>query len=194
MCPNCDKNVSLKKYSFVVMTLVLVACSVDLLAMESNKGHIHMNHDHSKASKEKNRKLLNESSKKSVLRVLEINEKLHNAFFSYDGQKVEIEALKLSKAISKIQDKEIAKLLQFSQTKLSQIKASNDRESNNKNYNLISMALIHIINKYDIGSDYNAYSCPMVKKKWVQNSHKMAKVHNPYAPEMPHCGSQDSEY
>lgn len=56
------------------------------------------------------------------------------------------------------------------------------------------MALIHIVNKYDLGSKYNAYSCPMVKKKWLQNSDKMAKVHNPYAAGMPHCGSQDTNH
>ena len=65
---------------------------------------------------------------------------------------------------------------------------------NNQNYHLTSMALIHIVNTYDVGNEYNAYSCPMVKKKWLQNSKKMAKVHNPYAPNMPHCGGQDSNF
>jgi hypothetical protein len=107
---------------------------------------------------------------------------------------VESNAMNLKKAIDAIEDKEVAKLLNFSKGKLKEIKASNDREVNNKNYHLVSMALIHIVNKYDVGSKYNAYSCPMVKKKWVQNSSKMAKVHNPYAPNMPHCGSKDSRY
>ena len=51
-----------------------------------------------------------------------------------------------------------------------------------------------VVNTYDVGKKYNAYSCPMVKKKWVQNSKKMAKVHNPYAPNMPHCGSKDTSH
>jgi hypothetical protein len=45
-----------------------------------------------------------------------------------------------------------------------------------------------------VGEGYNEYTCPMVKKKWVQNSKKRARVHNPYAPEMPHCGGQVTEY
>ena len=65
---------------------------------------------------------------------------------------------------------------------------------NNENYHIVSSALIFVINKYDLGSEYNAYSCPMVKKKWIQNSKKMTKVHNPYAAGMPHCGSQDSSH
>ena len=142
----------------------------------------------------KERKKLDEKTKEAVLSVLKVNEELHASFFKYDGKEVEKNAKKLNSEIDKIKDKEISKLLSFSQKSLAEIKASKDRKQNNKTYNLVSMALIHVMNTYDLGSKYNAYSCPMVKKKWVQNSKKMARVHNPYAPEMPHCGSKDSNY
>ena len=142
----------------------------------------------------KERKKLDEKTKEAVLSVLKVNEELHASFFKYDGKEVEKSAKKLKSEIDKIKDKEISKLLSFSQKSLAEIKVSKDRKQNNKTYNLVSMALIHVMNTYDLGSKYNAYSCPMVKKKWVQNSKKMARVHNPYAPEMPHCGSKDSNY
>ncbi len=198
MCPNCEKKLSLKN-SFLVLSVV----ALGLFGMESygsgtHGGHDHSNINHSKMDHSKmkkgDRKSLSEAAKKSVISALEANEALHSSFFKYDAKAVESNAMKLKKAIDAIEDKEVAKLLNFSKTKLSEIKASNDRETNNKNYHLVSMALIHIVNKYDVGSKYNAYSCPMVKKKWVQNSSKMAKVHNPYAPNMPHCGSQDSQH
>lgn len=198
MCPNCEKKLSLKN-SFLVLSVV----ALGLFGMESygsgtHGGHDHSNMNHSKVDHSKmkkgDRKSLSEAAKKSVISALEANEALHSSFFKYDAKAVESNAMKLKKAIDAIEDKEVAKLLNFSKTKLSEIKASNDRETNNKNYHLVSMALIHIVNKYDVGSKYNAYSCPMVKKKWVQNSSKMAKVHNPYAPNMPHCGSQDSQH
>ncbi|MCT4641199.1 MAG: hypothetical protein N4A33_02810 [Bacteriovoracaceae bacterium] len=198
MCPNCEKKLSLKK-SF----LVLSAVAFGLFGMESYASGTHGSHDHSKMNHSKmdhskmkkgDRKSLSEAAKKSVVSALEANEALHSSFFKYDAKAVESNAMKLKKAIDAIEDKEVAKLLNFSKTKLSEIKASNDRETNNKNYHLVSMALIHIVNKYDVGSKYNAYSCPMVKKKWVQNSSKMARVHNPYAPKMPHCGSQDTKH
>ncbi len=198
MCPNCEKKLSLKN-SFLVLSVV----ALGLFGMESygsgtHGGHDHSNMNHSKMDHSKmkkgDRKSLSEAAKKSVISALEANEALHSSFFKYDAKAVESNAMKLKKAIDAIEDKEVAKLLNFSKTKLSEIKASNDRETNNKNYHLVSMALIHIVNKYDVGSKYNAYSCPMVKKKWVQNSSKMAKVHNPYAPNMPHCGSQDSQH
>ena len=196
MCPNCEKKLSIKKSFLVLSVVALGLFGMESYASGTQGGHDHskMNHsniDHSKMKKG-DRKSLSEAAKKSVVSALEANEALHSSFFKYDAKAVESNAMKLKKAIDAIEDKEVAKLLNFSKSKLSEIKASNDRETNNKNYHLVSMALIHIINKYDVGSKYNAYSCPMVKKKWVQNSSKMAKVHNPYAPEMPHCGSQDS--
>ncbi len=198
MCPNCEKKLSLKK-SFLVLSVV----ALGLFGMESYASDTHGSHDHSKMDHSKmdhskmkkgDRKSLSEAAKKSIVLALEANEALHSSFFKYDAKVVESNAMKLKKAIDAIENKEVAKLLNFSKGKLKEIKASNDREANNKNYHLVSMALIHIVNKYDVGSKYNAYSCPMVKKKWVQNSSKMAKVHNPYAPNMPHCGSQDTKH
>lgn len=205
MYQNFEKKLSIKK-SQLVMSFVafgLLGMGNPVFGNEGGHDHDHskMNHssmNHSKMGhsnmKKGSRKSLTEAAQKSVVSALEANEALHGSFFKYDAKSVEANAKKLKKAIDAIEDKEIAKLLNFSKGKLLEIKASNKRELNDKNYHLVSMALIHIVNKYDVGSKYNAYSCPMVKKKWIQNSNKMAKVHNPYAPEMPHCGSQDSHY
>lgn len=145
-------------------------------------------------TEKKERVALTAETKGEIVSLLEENEKLHGAFFDYNGVEVEKNAKSMISKIEGISDQKISKLLGFSKGKLSEIKASNSKDKNNEHYNLISMALIYIVNKYDVGKKYNAYSCPMVKKKWVQNSSKMAKVHNPYAPEMPHCGSRDTNH
>ena len=176
MCPNCESKMSLKKIMTLLGVLILGIWGFDAYASDAP------------------RKALKAQTKKSVVSMLEINEKLHRSFFNYKAKEVEANAQKLSQAIMEIKDQEIAKLLSFSQKQLQEIKASKDRAANDQHYHLVSMALIHIVNTYDVGSKYNAYSCPMVKKKWLQNSKKMADVHNPYAPNMPHCGSQDSHY
>lgn len=194
MNPNCEKKVSLKKAFLVLSVMTLGLFGMESYASGTHGSHDHSKMDHSKKMKSGDRKSLTEAAKKSVISALEANEALHGSFFDYDASAVEANAVKLKNAIEAIEDKEVAKLLNFSKGKLTEIKASNDRETNNKNYHLVSMALIHIVNKYDVGSKYNAYSCPMVKKKWVQNSSRMAKVHNPYAPNMPHCGSQDTKH
>ena len=184
--------------SIMAFGILMITVFGNARASGGREGHDHSKTDHSstKHSKmsQKSRKKLTHTARKSLISALEANESLHRAFFSYDGKIVETEATRLAKSISAIKDEQISKLLKFSQSKLNEIKAANDRKVNDKNYHLVSMALIHIINKYDVGRKYNAYSCPMVKKKWVQNSEKMLKVHNPYAPNMPHCGSQDTRH
>lgn len=147
-----------------------------------------MKHDHSK------RKSLAEADKKQVLAVFEANEKLHNSFFKYDAKKIETEAKNVAKAIDSIKNDEVKKLLSFSKGKLGEITASADRKKNNENYHLFSMAAIHILKTYDIGKTYNGYGCPMVKKKWVQNTNKGMKVYNPYDPSMPHCGGMETHF
>lgn len=143
------------------------------------------------AEAESKKKEVPKETKQALRDVLEKNEKLHDAFFKYEGKKVEAAAGKVKEAMAKIQDEEIAKKLSFSMKKLDAIKAKNNRKENNQNYHLVSMALIHLVNTYDLGEEYQAYSCPMVQKKWVQNTEKKEKVHNPYAPGMPHCGGRD---
>lgn len=139
------------------------------------------------AAKEK-RKELDVKSKKSLQAVFEQNEKLHQAFFEYDAKTVEAEAEKLKERLDKVEHEEVSKLLKFSKEKLGEIQDEKPRDENNQNYHLVSMALIHVLNKYDVDEKYAAFQCPMVKKKWIQNKEKHKQVMNPYAPEMPHCG------
>lgn len=192
MCSNCKKKLSVKKMFLMLSILALGVLRIESFAHDHGQTH-HHNHNHNDDQmNHKTRKSLTKKTKKALISVLEANEKLHSAFFKYDSKAVEASASKLKKAMNTVKDKKISKLLKFSKQKLSNIKRSNDRETNNKNYHLVSMALIYIINKYDVGSKYSAYSCPMVKRKWIQNNNKMKKVYNPYAPKMPHCGSQES--
>lgn len=140
------------------------------------------------------RKNLDEKTKAQVLKVLEKNEALHAAFFEYKGEEVEKNAKELIKAISEIKNEEISKLLKFSTEKLATLTKEEDRKKNNDTFGIFSAALVHVVNTYDVGEGYNAYQCPMVKKKWIQNSKKMNKVHNPYAPDMPHCGGKITRF
>ena len=133
---------------------------------------------------------IKENYKKEVLEALSVNEDLHASFFKYKASEVELNAKKLNEKISKITHKDISKLLKFANTKLLTIKADSKRAANNEAYHIVSMAMINVINTYNLGDKYKAYVCPMVKKKWLQNTTKADKVNNPYAPYMPHCGSQ----
>lgn len=154
--------------------------------------HSHDGHHHGKMEKSaKGTKPLDDKTKGQLQKVMEANETLHQSFFEYDKNKVQANAKKLHDMIKNIQHPELSKLLKYSSGKLLEIKASSDRKANNQIYHTVSMSLIHVLKTYDTGLKHQPYYCPMVKMKWVQNPEKMSKVHNPYAPEMPHCGGKD---
>ena len=142
----------------------------------------------------KDRIKLDSKLQKEVIKVLEQNEALHASFFTYDTKAVQKNAELVIKAIDKVSKSAVSKKMAFTKTKLSEITAKKSRKANNESYGIISAGLVHIVNTYDVGPKYNSYSCPMVNKKWVQNSKKKLRTHNPYAPEMPHCGQRDTDH
>ncbi len=185
MHPNHAAMISRMKLMTFVISLFSLWSGHTLAA-----GHPHKNHQ----SLSKARIQLPEKTKKDIIGALVANESLHLAFFDYKGVEVEKASAHLASQLEKIRDPKISKLMKFSKDQLSHMTAKKSKSENSESYHIVSMALIYLVNKYDIGSTYNAYSCPMVKKKWVQNSEKKAKVHNPYDSSMPHCGSQDTSY
>lgn len=216
MCPDCEKKFSFKKSLLVLSILTIALVSLESQASgthgdhgkknNSKMDHSKMNHgkmDHSKMNHGKmmkntsnGKKTLNEKAKKEVLSSLAIYEELHKSFFDYDvkgAKEVVAKAKSLSESLNKLSDREIVSSLEKANVFkfLGAIKAGDNRSINNSLLDNISKALNkNIISKYDIGSDYNVFHCPMVDKHWIQNTTKMAKVHNPYAPEMPHCGGK----
>tara|TARA_R110000868_G_scaffold411568_1_gene705398 strand:+ start:11704 stop:12186 length:483 start_codon:yes stop_codon:yes gene_type:complete len=132
--------------------------------------------------------------KKNVAEVLNANEELHASFFEYSNENVQKAAALVAKKIMAIKDKEISKLLKVSHDKLMEISKSSDEKANKEAFYVVSLGLANIVRKYDVGGKWNVYSCPMVKKSWVQDSAKNDNVRNPYAPEMPGCGSKNTSF
>lgn len=180
------------KFKFSLLFYSILLIQPVAFAQKDHDHHMMKNKNSKMDMKNAARKSLDAKTKKQLLAALNINENLHTSFFDYNADQVEKNAGALSLSLSQIKDPEISKILKYSLQKLNGIKAGNDRKLNNKNYHTVSMTLIHLIRTYDLGDEYKGYSCPMVKMKWVQNTKKMEKVHNPYAPEMKHCGSQES--
>jgi len=154
-----------------------------------------MNHHGMKVEKDnKSRQFLESGAKEQFLNVLKINESLHGSFFKYDAKGVEKNAKAMRKALGEIKDSALLKLLNGTSEYLGKLTSKETQKSNYHHYNLVSKKLLSVLNSFDLGPIYNAYSCPMVQKVWIQNSKKMEKVHNPYASYMPYCGSKDSNY
>jgi len=171
----------------LLVSLLLISFCLPALSAGSVKG------DHGMDESTK-RLPLDLKAKAELVRVLEANEKLHAGFFTYKAGVVEEAAKNLRKVVRAVSNTKTRMLLKDALKPLDQIKAKNKREANNVAYHKASLVLAGMVNSYDVGSSYNVYSCPMVKKTWIQNSKKQLRTHNPYAPEMPHCGGRDTDY
>lgn len=137
---------------------------------------------------------LTKKNQAEVIQTLYVNDKLFDSFFSYSRKKIESNAKALVKTINKMSKSEIKKEFKKSLPFLRKLSAKNKKALNNDLYNKANLNFIKIINHYDVGPYYNAYTCPMVNKRWIQNTKNSNKVKNPYADYMPHCGGQDTDY
>lgn len=168
--------------TFMILTLTPINIAISSNCYDEHKP----GEEHAPTTKKK----LSDKEKKEVLSLLETNEKLHWAFFKYNGKEVEKIAKEAAEKIDKISNKEIKKLLGFAQKQARALVHKRPQKENNQSYHMFSMGMIHIINSYELGDKYQGYRCPMVRKQWVQNTKKLDKVHNPYAAYMPHCGEK----
>lgn len=142
----------------------------------------------------KKRESISDQEKSQIIGVLQANEDLMMSFFDYDIKKIAKAQKEVKAKLSLLKGKRFLKQKGEAENSLGMIKEDNDKDKNYEAYHSLSKVLVTLIETYDLGSTYNVYYCPMVKKKWVQNSQKRRKVHNPYAPEMPHCGGQLTEF
>ena len=108
-------------------------------------------------------KINDQNDKDNLLKAFKVNEDLHMAFYKYDAKKVSKFSKGLKSALEMVKGKKIIKVLGRAAKQLGKISEEKSQDQNNKLYSLVSKSLISLLAKYDLGKDYNAYSCPMVK-------------------------------
>lgn len=140
------------------------------------------------------REKLEKKEMANIESVLQANEELRLSFFDYKMADVETAASKMIKQIKQVKHPELTKLLAYPVKKLETIKAEATEDANKEAFGVISLGLANIVRKYDVGGKWNVYSCPMVKKSWIQDSAKVDDVQNPYAASMPNCGRKETSY
>jgi hypothetical protein len=168
---------------FLTLSLCLLL-SFNMMASDSS-------HSEMKMEKKKNLMSVSAEVKSQVLAAFASYDKLHSAFFKYDAKKIEAESKILLGLLNNISDRKLVSLLDKANVFafLSAIKASNKKAVNNSLLDNTSKKLNELIlSKFNIGNDYQAYYCPMVKKDWIQNTKESKDVRNPYSADMPSCG------
>lgn len=122
------------------------------------------------------------------------NSELYQLFVDENYEEVKKQAEKVAQSIEKIENEDVAQLLDFTKKNLRDLGGDLDVDVLQEAYSMISTALIHVLKTYDIGPGYNAYYCPMVEKRWIQNSLKVTQIQNPYDKSMRQCGDQETSF
>lgn len=168
--------------------------SLLLMAGAANAQHSHDDHDHGHDQKVSvARKSLNASEKAAMTNILNKNDELFNAFLKKDNALIEKTAKALAVVTSQYKMASF-KDIHAEASKLSSIKASKSREANLDIYEAFLQPLIKFVQTYEVDKKFNVFSCPMVKKAWLQDTSVNKDVRNVYAMEMLECGTQDTKF
>jgi hypothetical protein len=132
------------------------------------------------------RAALQEKDKKEVRNVLAKNDLLFNAFLKKDKSLIEQEARELQKTLAGTNSKILEQVRKGS--------SALQKEVSMEAYEAFLNPMIQVVQKYDVGRDFNVFSCPMVNKSWIQDVRVNKGVKNVYAMEMLECGEQESKY
>lgn len=159
-----------------------------LLVSTASAQHAHHGQTHKMSVA---RKSLSSTDKDWMATVLKKNDELFNAFLKKDNALIEKKAQELHFVIQKNSS---FKNISTEGAKLVAIKATRSREDNLDSYEAFLKPLINAVQSYDVGKNYNIFSCPMVKKSWIQDTDTNKNVRNVYAMEMLECGTQDTKF
>lgn len=149
-------------------------------------------HDHDHKMSEA-RKPLKAAEKKEVTSILDKNDELFNAFLKKDNALIEKKAKALAETASQTK-MGILKDISAQADKLSTISGSKSHEANMVAYEAFLKPLIKFVQTYEVDKKFNIFSCPMVKKSWIQDTSVNKDVQNVYAMEMLECGTQDTKF
>lgn len=167
--------------------LLLGILSFSLSAFAQDNHFEHGNHTAT------NRTAIGSKEKGQIVEVLVKNDLLFNAFLKKDVSVIEKMAKDLHAYVS-MSKNPLLEEVKAEVWNLASIKSSNLNEQNLKAYESFLKPLIKVVQSKDIGGKFNVFSCPMVKKSWIQNVEINKGVKNLYTMEMLECGSQDTHF
>lgn len=139
------------------------------------------------------RKVLEPKAQKELDGVLRENDILFNALLKKDAPAIEKAATQLSALVTKSAGA-VMKDVKAQVKNLIAMKAPVKHEDKLISYEKFLNPLISVVKDHQAGKKFNIFTCPMVKKSWIQDTEVNKDVRNVYAMEMLECGTQDTRY
>ncbi len=125
---------------------------------------------------------------KYLANVLKANDAVHSVFIKNDEQGFKMVWDGFEKALSQTRPDELKELITESKSASSKLMTATSLDEKRKLYGDVVKPIVLLLQKYGPIESYKVFTCPMVKKDWIQDIKVVSQVQNPYDPKMLKCG------
>ncbi|MBI2521867.1 MAG: DUF3347 domain-containing protein [Bdellovibrio sp.] len=120
--------------------------------------------------------------------VLKANDAVHSAFIKSDDKELKSVWDTFEKALSGPRPDELKDFVTESKSAASKLVNATKFDEKRKLYGDVMKPIALMLQKYGPIASYKVFTCPMVKKDWIQDIKVVPQVQNPYDPKMVKCG------
>lgn len=160
----------------------------------------HADHEHhaevSEANEAKGEKAaLEKEAQAQALNIFAANFQLHQAFIKDDVELIQQQAFNLREVTTQAvaAQPSLVELAKVDET-LKQMATQKEVEQLATSFALVNQVMVDFLLANELSAAYNVYYCPMVDKRWIQDSAQVLEVQNPYALYMLKCGTKETSF
>lgn len=179
----------MKLFPLVILVSLLSSC----FSEHGEHAHHHADDKKNEATEQK-RMSLAKDSQDSLDKIYQANFRIHQAFIAEEMQEVKAAATELKNLIEQQNAKDELNELLLITEPLQLMSSLEDSDELAQAFGEVNKVMVAYLLKYELGSAFNVYYCPMVEKHWIQNSAVVDDVQNPYALYMLKCGTRETSF
>ncbi len=125
---------------------------------------------------------------KYLTTLLKANDAIHTAFIKNDEPGFKTALAGLDKVLGEARVDELKQFVTESKSASAKLVSAANFDEKRKLYGDVVKPIVAMLQKYGPIESYRVFTCPMVKKDWIQDTKIASKVQNPYEPKMVDCG------
>ncbi|OFZ14920.1 MAG: hypothetical protein A2X86_06205 [Bdellovibrionales bacterium GWA2_49_15] len=127
-------------------------------------------------------------TQKYLVNLLKANDSVHSAFVKNDEQGVKPVWANFEKVLSGSAPNELKEFVSESKVATVKLVSASAFDEKRKLYGDVIKPIVAMLQKFGPIDSYKVFTCPMVKKDWIQDTKLNSEVQNPYDPKMVKCG------
>lgn len=138
---------------------------------------------------------LEKEVEEQALKIFAANFQLHQAFVKDDVELIQQQAVNLREVTTQAiaAQPTLVALAKVDDT-LKLMATQKEVEELTTSFGQVNLVLVDYLLAHELSGAYNVYYCPMVDKRWIQDSAQVLEVQNPYALYMLKCGTKETSF